>query len=317
VAGGLSQTDGAAEEGRRIRASFPPRNDGQRRGVLRYVRETPFAHGTWTHLKWLYKQAEGTVEAEILGALIGRLDAEGFRNVAGRARPVVVGSLLLATGLSVGASAPAIALHGTRGALISAGYGRGVRCIDVSNPRSPAQVALINPSPVSLVAFDAGRVYALGVGRPSWWRRDRQSAELYVMEEAAGKVRQLGSVRLGELGRARALVVRDGRAYLAAGSWTGTLRVADLRNPARPRLVAELDLPPEFGQAYLLTVLDRFLYVPAPWRKQSLVVDVSDPARPVVRGPVDVDLSGMVVQQGALAYQIRAAADPRRLRAWT
>src|SRR5204863_1372149 len=101
----MSQPDGADKEGRRIRASFPPRDDAQRRDVLRYARETPFAFGTWTHVKWLYKQAEGTGEAEILGALIGRLDAEGFRSVAARTRPPVVGSLTFAGGARVYPSA--------------------------------------------------------------------------------------------------------------------------------------------------------------------------------------------------------------------
>src|SRR5207249_3400450 len=118
-------------------------------------------------------------------------------------------------------------------------------------------------------------------------------AELHIVEEQAGKVRPVGSVRLGEVGYASVLVVRDGWAYLAAGewlggSWTGTLRILDVRNPARARQVAAIELPQEGGQTYAVTVIGRYVYVAAYGRGQSLVVDVSDPAHPVVRGTAGV-----------------------------
>src|SRR5204863_344510 len=59
-----------------IRERFPPASDVDRAAVLRYVAGAPLRYGEWKHLKALYKQAETAGEAEILGTLIGRLDAE-------------------------------------------------------------------------------------------------------------------------------------------------------------------------------------------------------------------------------------------------
>ena len=58
-----------------IRQQFPPRDEAERAELLRYAREAPLVYGDWRHLKWLYKEAEGADEPEILGTLIGRLDA--------------------------------------------------------------------------------------------------------------------------------------------------------------------------------------------------------------------------------------------------
>ena len=41
-----------------IRERYPPRDDGDRAAVLRFARDAPLVYGSWTHLKWLYKQLE-------------------------------------------------------------------------------------------------------------------------------------------------------------------------------------------------------------------------------------------------------------------
>src|SRR5688572_2179967 len=61
--------------GEAVRSQFPPRNETQRAAVLEYAREAPLVYGEWQHLKWLYKETERASEPEILGTLIGRLDA--------------------------------------------------------------------------------------------------------------------------------------------------------------------------------------------------------------------------------------------------
>src|SRR5712691_5016629 len=66
----------SASQGETLRDRFPPAGDADRAAVLRYVTEAPLRYGEWKHLKALYKQAENSREAEILGTLIGRLDAE-------------------------------------------------------------------------------------------------------------------------------------------------------------------------------------------------------------------------------------------------
>ena len=58
-----------------IRRQFPPSSSSERAAVLEYVREASLTYGDWTHLKWLYKQSEASAEVEVLGTLIGRLDA--------------------------------------------------------------------------------------------------------------------------------------------------------------------------------------------------------------------------------------------------
>src|SRR5438874_329969 len=60
---------------------FPPAGDAERAALLRYVAEAPLLYGEWKRIKGLYKQAEGARETEILGTLIGRLDAEPLRGV--------------------------------------------------------------------------------------------------------------------------------------------------------------------------------------------------------------------------------------------
>jgi hypothetical protein len=54
---------------------YPPQGEAERAALIRYARETPLVYGAWRHLKRLYKDAEGGEEPEILGTLIGRLDA--------------------------------------------------------------------------------------------------------------------------------------------------------------------------------------------------------------------------------------------------
>jgi hypothetical protein len=61
--------------------NFPPQNPGERAALLDFARTTPLNYGNWKHFKKLFKLAEasalssGEVDIELLGILLGRIDA--------------------------------------------------------------------------------------------------------------------------------------------------------------------------------------------------------------------------------------------------
>ena len=65
----------AISDGEHVRHLFPPTDDQARAALLEFARSAPLVYGPWRHFKWLYKQAEATTDADLLGPLIGRLDS--------------------------------------------------------------------------------------------------------------------------------------------------------------------------------------------------------------------------------------------------
>jgi hypothetical protein len=70
-----------------LRRSYPPRGPEDRRRLLRFAREANLERGQWQRLKGLYKLAESAEEPELLGVLVGRLDAAPMEGPAADERP--------------------------------------------------------------------------------------------------------------------------------------------------------------------------------------------------------------------------------------
>lgn len=105
-----------------------------RAALLRLSRDAPLAYGWWQGWKRLLKAAEGRADPELLGALLGRLDAAPWPATgpsALRANPALIDGV------------GRLVVSGDRAYALRGGYGRGdnVRAFDVSDPCAPVQTA--------------------------------------------------------------------------------------------------------------------------------------------------------------------------------
>src|SRR4051812_11004845 len=62
----------------RMQRLYPATNGVTRAHILSFAAGARLRFGEWQQLKWLYKQAEAAHDMELLGTLIGRLDAAPF-----------------------------------------------------------------------------------------------------------------------------------------------------------------------------------------------------------------------------------------------
>src|SRR5688572_28508074 len=56
--------------------AYPPASIAARDELLKFIRKTPIAFGTWREFKALYKEAEAdpSADTQLLGALLARID---------------------------------------------------------------------------------------------------------------------------------------------------------------------------------------------------------------------------------------------------
>src|SRR2546427_305698 len=151
-----------ASQGEAIRERFPPASDVDRAAVLRYVAGAPLRYGEWKHLKALYKQAENAGEAEILGTLIGRLDAERLSAAAPAALP---GLEIRYPNGSRAAAASGNTLYLATGPHRPGGGSSGdIHAIDLTNPVQPRLLGTSSVRDAQALAAQGEFLYVAGRG---------------------------------------------------------------------------------------------------------------------------------------------------------
>jgi len=142
----------------------------------------------------------------------------------------------------------------------------GIETWDVSDPATPVKAG----------TFDtAGSARAVASTGGRWMVADREGGLLVLADEPAG-LRFAGGCGAAEF--ARRIQVEGGFAYVANG--LAGLKIFDVRNPALPRPVGELDTP---GNTVSLHVVGDRAYL-ADELGGMRIVDVSAPSRPVALG---------------------------------
>jgi hypothetical protein len=293
----------SASQGETLRSRFPPAGDADRAAVLRYVAEAPLRYGEWKHLKALYKQAEQTGEAEILGTLIGRLDAEPLSRYAAAQQfrlefPAFTGTC------AVAASGPTLYLASGPNRYtdhLPAGHPAADRArgdlslIDLTRPVQPRSLGSVRVPGIRALATQGELVYAAGRG-------------LQVVDVSdPRRPRVIGSLEAGRFQR----LVAAGRYLYCLGednqSRSGLL-VVDVADPTRPREAAFLEIP----GARDLCVAGRYAYIVGESGRQGWfglrrtgglhVLDLADPARPRVAGHATVAGARAIAVSGSYAY---------------
>jgi len=125
----------------------------------------------------------------------------------------------------------------------------------------------------------------------------------------AGRAEYLPGFRPGAISAIR---IRGDRAYVAAGA--GGLRIFDLTLPAAPRELGRIDVP---DRARDVAVEGRYAFVAGD--RESIVVDVTDPDRPVraaaLGGPATgIDVEGglaFVAASDLRVFDVRVPTEPR------
>src|SRR5436309_8317244 len=205
-----------SSQGEAIRERFPPASDVDRAAVLRYVAGAPLRYGEWKHLKALYKHAETAGEAEILGTLIGRLDAEP-----------------LSTSTVAPLTWPELQYpHQTRAAAVSGstlyvatgpnrpggGSGGDIHAIDLTNPVQPRLIGSANVRDAQALAAQGEFLYVAGRG-------------LRIVDVSdSRRPRPIGALDMGNLPR----IVSAGRylyCLMEDSETRGGLLVVDLSDP--------------------------------------------------------------------------------------
>jgi len=128
-----------------------------RAALLRLAREAPLAYGWWQGWKRLLKAAETRADPELLGALLGRLDAAPWPPAGGaalRANPAKL------DGVST------LAVAGDRAYAVRMGYGatENVRVFDVSDPCAPVQTAAQNVGAVTALVLRGTQAWVFASG---------------------------------------------------------------------------------------------------------------------------------------------------------
>jgi hypothetical protein len=295
-----------------IRELFPPRGEVERAALLAYAREAPLIYGEWRTLKRLYKDAEVSEEAAILGTLIGRLDAAPWP-----ARPLY--------GLPVSSDAsPPVVPHARR-VVLQGRYayvlaGDRLLVIDISAPAAPKVVGSHGVR-ASVLAVEGGHVYLGGEG-------------LRIVDVSdPSRPRQVGVL---ETGLVRAMAVADRHVYLVAEAGSrspGGLLIADLTDPAAPRPIGFLGIPSASDLAlagrhlYVTEAVERRSWIPflksgglrvidvADWRRPQQVASANiGPAEHVVVSGSRAVVAGVRDRRGRTALAVLDLADPSRPR---
>jgi hypothetical protein len=300
-----------SSRGETVQSRFPPTGDADREAILRYAAEAPLRHGEWKYVKALYKQAERTSEPEILGTLIGRLDAE---RLDGRAPAsgfkiafpsgTETGDIICAGTTLYAASAPGRSLVPSRGGSDSGRRSSGSLCsIDLSQPVEPQPIGSTGVRDIRALAADGELLFAAGSG-------------LRVLDVSEPRrPRPIGHLEAGSLHRI-AVAGRTVYCLVEDTETPGGLLVVDVSDPTRPARTAFLEIP----GARDLAVVGTRAYVVAGSRRQGWlglrhtgglsVIDVSDPRSPRVAGQATVVGGQAIAVSGSYAYV--CARDERR-----
>ncbi|MGC8785126.1 MAG: CARDB domain-containing protein [Armatimonadota bacterium] len=185
------------------------------------------------------------------------------------------------------------------------GSGTQLQVLNLSNPASPQLVRTV--SLTGSLAGDGGTV----VGNRLYLCEGPSGLSVWDISQPDNPQR-LGI--LGNLGVVRSVHVSGNYAFVAAGQWlggiSGGLRVVDVSNPANMSVVAEVregDNP-----TFPLVRVDNYLYMPImDFSGYSIVIDISNPTSPGIRGSLD----GMVGGANVGANQL-VSYRTSRLQVW-
>jgi hypothetical protein len=277
----------SSENSRTIRNLYPPANETEREAVLQFAREAPLAYGPWRHLKWLYKRAEETGDRELLGLLMGRMDAVPFPAPLrpGEAPPNSIDAVW------------DIALAGSVACLIRGDWsGRALETWDMSDPVRP----------VRLGAFGISQAQHLDVmGSHACVLSDRYLLLVDVSDPMQPRQARTARLDLGSVAGLAAVepyvcVVRRSFSYYGQAQ----LLVVDCSDPVHPVVRGQVDIPvpaaiAAAGRSVVIGTQSDYR------RKASLcVVYIGDPAHPRVVGSLDLRTNlnpGDVTLYGSLA----------------
>ncbi|GIV19430.1 MAG: hypothetical protein KatS3mg023_1181 [Armatimonadota bacterium] len=164
--------------------------------------------------------------------------------------------------------------------------GAQLQVLNLSNPASPQLIRTV--SLTGPLAGDGGTV----VGNRLYLCEGPSGLSVWDISQPDNPQR-LGI--LGNLGVVRSVHVSGNYAFVAAGQWLGGIqggmRVIDVSNPASMNVVAEVlegDNP-----TFPLVRVDNYLYMPImDFSGYSLVIDISNPASPRIRGSLDGMVGG-------------------------
>ena len=281
---------------------YPPATDQERLSLLRFIRETPIAYGSWRGLKALYKQVEGDPDADpaLLGALLGRMDSAP-RYLATGANPTMdLGRLHSLGGIAVRDSF-LYALASQRS------WGNpdtfAVFELQSTNPLKPRPVASVqmqNVRGMILCGPLACLISPAGSAGSALLR-------LYDVSDPA-QPRERGSLDLSGVASGACAFPFAYAAIQAQQSKFSGLRVLDLSDADQPRIIGEVSIKGasavavEGNIAAVLAERVRFGWNRLPHPGGFSVVDITDPARPRVVGALDLGDVKTVVLSGRYAY---------------
>ncbi len=174
-------------------------------------------------------------------------------------------------------------VHGNLGYVSN---GAQLQVLNLSNPASPQLIRTV--SLTGSLAGDGGTV----VGNRLYLCEGPSGLSVWDISQPDNPQR-LGI--LGNLGVVRSVHVSGNYAFVAAGQWLGGIqggmRVIDVSNPASMNVVAEVregDNP-----TFPLVRVDNYLYMPImDFSGYSVVIDISNPASPGIRGSLDGMVGG-------------------------
>lgn len=335
----------AASEVNSSSLKYPPGSPDEFETILKFIKTTPLAYGTWGPLKRLYKQVEGDSAggAAVFGAVVARIDSltpadatlanptlhlsvrtgdaltavgdflyvkrggrgnmgeiETFRlNPDDPLRPTAIGvetagncHTLLTSGyyvVSVVGSkvAGGLDIYGREasGALARRGQ------IDLGGPTRAADAYPYIAAAVSAGKFTGLKVISL-----------MDPANPAVVSET--EIKSIGQIAVdGPI--AAVTTGKTGLSFTSLPS-PGALRLIDIANPRKPRMLGSLNL----GDAQAVALKDGIAAVivfngPSSRTAQLVTVDVRDPSRPARLGSVDVPTGATsVTLNGQFAYVI-------------
>ncbi len=257
-------------------APKPPVDLDDPAAVLRFAQEAPLTLGFWRYLKGFYKQAEADQNPELLGILIGRLDAAPFPG----------GPNQTATEQSLYEEAWDVAVSGQYAYVLTGDLwgDRILRVLDISNPLRPVEVhqdkvgtsgkMLLSDNhlflfPTTQNYYNKNHLLALDVTDPAQPRKFRPlkmdmgmgiamcgghllltenggyrgQTGLKVLDVSDSPPRQIGFLAIQNVGK---VVASGSMAYVLcnAGYYDGRgqLRVVTLADPAKPMITQSLDM---------------------------------------------------------------------------
>jgi hypothetical protein len=272
---------------------YPPRTDAERAALLKFIRETPIAFGTWRGLKALYKaiEADPNAEPELLGEIIGRLDAAPLSLPKGQDVSVELGDIRQVQQMIVRDGR--LFVQGGR----NTGNVLGIFDLtspDVMKPRQLAQFNVTNAGWFTVCGSTMAVCSAPG---------GRRGGTLHVYDISdptkPAKRTELPINAAGPIASSYPYVFVPCESPNSGGDGFNGLRIVSVANPDAPEVVAQLAienasqvvLTEDGGLAAVVVGATGFSWNRLPKAGGVRFVDLTIPTRPKLLG--SLDLSGI------------------------